>query len=136
MRLSECPVRATIDVIDGKWKPIIVNALKPGDAANSANYDAMLPQPRESPTEQLRELEKDQIITRKVLGQRPWSEWNSALTPTGVTLVPVLTLMAKWGKKHKKSGHANNGAEAAGAAPSSLLNREVVRRKNPIALEQ
>jgi len=28
MRLSECPVRITIDVIEGKWKPIIVNALK------------------------------------------------------------------------------------------------------------
>ena len=30
MRLSECPVRPTIDVIEGKWKPIIVNALKQG----------------------------------------------------------------------------------------------------------
>ena len=28
MKLSECPVRATADVIDGKWKPMIVNALK------------------------------------------------------------------------------------------------------------
>jgi len=28
MRLSECPVRAAIDVIEGKWKPIIINALK------------------------------------------------------------------------------------------------------------
>jgi len=28
MRLADCPVRATIDVIEGKWKPIIVNELK------------------------------------------------------------------------------------------------------------
>ena len=28
MKLSECPVRVTTDVIDGKWKPMIVNALK------------------------------------------------------------------------------------------------------------
>ncbi len=27
MRLAECPVRAAIDVIEGKWKPIILNAL-------------------------------------------------------------------------------------------------------------
>ena len=59
----------------------------------------------------LRELEKDQIITRKVSGQRR-ERVEYGLTPYGRTLVPVLTLMAKWGKKHKKSGHANNGAEA------------------------
>jgi DNA-binding HxlR family transcriptional regulator len=112
MRLSECPVRATIDVIDGKWKPIIVNALKPetlrfGQLRRHAPEAA-----RKVLTEQLRELEKDQIITRKVLGQR-WERVEYALTPYGRTLVPVLTLMAKWGKKHKKSGHGNNGAAAA-----------------------
>jgi DNA-binding HxlR family transcriptional regulator len=36
-----------------------------------------------------------------------------ALTPYGRTLVPILTLMAKWGKKHKKYSHAKNGNEAA-----------------------
>jgi hypothetical protein len=36
-----------------------------------------------------------------------------ALTPCGRTLLPVLTVMAKQGKKHKKSGHANNGDRAA-----------------------
>jgi DNA-binding HxlR family transcriptional regulator len=30
MRLSECPVRPAIDVMECKWKPIGVNALKPG----------------------------------------------------------------------------------------------------------
>src|SRR6266436_1395543 len=30
MRLSECPVRPAIDVVEGKWKPIVVNALKAG----------------------------------------------------------------------------------------------------------
>ena len=30
MRLLDCPVRATADVIDGKWKPMIVNSLKAG----------------------------------------------------------------------------------------------------------
>jgi DNA-binding HxlR family transcriptional regulator len=28
MKLSECPVTATADLIDSKWKPMIVNALK------------------------------------------------------------------------------------------------------------
>jgi DNA-binding HxlR family transcriptional regulator len=112
MRLSECPVRATIDVIDGKWKPIIVNALKPGTLRFGQLRRHAPEAARKVLTGQLRELEKDQIITRKVLGQR-WERVEYALTPYGRTLVPVLTLMAKWGKKHKKSGHANNGAAAA-----------------------
>ena len=56
-------------------------------------------------TEQLRELEEDQIIARKPLGQR-WERVDYALTSYGRTLVPVLTLMAKWGKTHKKSKEA------------------------------
>jgi DNA-binding HxlR family transcriptional regulator len=109
MRLSECPVRATIDVIEGKWKPIVVNALKPGTLRFGQLRRHVPEATRKVLTEQLRELENDQIITRKVLGQR-WERVEYALTPYGRTLLPVLTLMAKWGKKHKKSGHANNGA--------------------------
>ena len=111
MRLSDCPVRTTIDVIEGKWKPIVVNALKPG-ALRFGQLRRHAPEAtRKVLTEQLRELERDQIISRKVLGER-WERVEYALTPYGRTLVPVLTLMAKWGKKHKKSGHANNGTQA------------------------
>jgi len=66
MRLSECPVRAAIDVIDGKWKPIIVNALKPGTLRFGQLRRHAPEATRKVLTEQLRELEKDQIITRKV----------------------------------------------------------------------
>jgi DNA-binding HxlR family transcriptional regulator len=135
MRLSECPVRATIDVIDGKWKPIIVNALKPGTLRFGQLRRHAPEATRKVLTEQLRELEKDQIITRRVLGQR-WERVEYALTPYGRTLLPVLTLMAKWGKKHTKSGHASNGAEAASLLQAVSLNREGVRRRNPLALEQ
>jgi DNA-binding HxlR family transcriptional regulator len=112
MRLSECPVRATIDVIEGKWKPIVVNALKPGTLRFGQLRRHVPEAARKVLTQQLRELEKDQIITRKVLGQR-WERVEYALTPYGRTLVPILTLMAKWGKKHKKYSHAKNGNEAA-----------------------
>ena len=112
MRLSECPVRATIDVIEGKWKSIVVNVLKAGTLRFGQLRRHVPEATRKVLTEQLRELEEHQIITRKVLGQR-WERVEYALTPYGRTLVPVLTLMARWGKKHKKSGHVNNGAEAA-----------------------
>jgi DNA-binding HxlR family transcriptional regulator len=124
MRLSECPVRATIDVIEGKWKPIIVNALKPGTLRFGQLRRHVPEATRKVLTEQLRELEEDQIIARKVLGQR-WERVDYALTPYGRTLVPVLTLMAKWGKTHKKTNEAGSTAACnqAGSERSEGLKR-------------
>ena len=101
MRISECPVRPAIDVIEGKWKPIVVNALKAG-ALRFGHLRRHAPEAsRKVLTEQLRELEGDQIISRKAFGQR-WERVEYELTGYGRTLVPVLALMARWGKKHKK----------------------------------
>jgi DNA-binding HxlR family transcriptional regulator len=112
MRLSECPVRATIDVIEGKWKPIVVNALKTGTLRFGQLRRHVPEATRKVLTAQLRELEEDQIIARKVLGQR-WERVDYALTPYGQTLVPVLTLMAKWGITHKKTKEARRVTKAA-----------------------
>lgn len=101
MRLSDCPVRATIDVIEGKWKPIIVNALKLGTLRFGQLLHHVPEATRKVLAQQLRELEADQIISRTPSGQR-WEQVDYALTPYGQTLVPVLILMAKWGKRHKK----------------------------------
>ncbi len=70
MRLSECPVRATINVIEGKWKPIIVNALKQGTLRFGQLRRHVPEATRKVLTEQLRELEEDGIIARKVSGQK------------------------------------------------------------------
>jgi DNA-binding HxlR family transcriptional regulator len=114
MRLSECPVRATIDVIEGKWKPIVVNALKLKTLRFGQLQRHVPEATKKVLTEQLRQLEQDQIITRKVLGQK-WERVEYTLTPYGRTLVPVLTLMAKWGDTHKKSKEVKNVPELAGS---------------------
>jgi DNA-binding HxlR family transcriptional regulator len=105
MRLAECPVRATIDVIEGKWKPIIVNALKQGTLRFGQLRRQVPEAARKVLTEQLRELEDDGIIMRRTSEKR-WERVEYSLTSYGRTLVPVLTLMAKWGKNHKKSKEA------------------------------
>jgi DNA-binding HxlR family transcriptional regulator len=100
MYLSDCPVRATINVIDGKWKPIVVNALKP-QTLRFGELRRHVPEvTKKVLTEQLRELERDQIIAREIHGRRG-ERVEYRLTSYGRTLLPVLTLMAKWGKKHK-----------------------------------
>jgi DNA-binding HxlR family transcriptional regulator len=110
MKLSECPVRATADVIDGRWKPMIVNALK----AKPLRFGQLLRElpeaSRKVATEQLRELEREGVISRTAFGKR-WERVEYSLTGYGRTLVPVLTSMADWGVKHQRR-KARLGARA------------------------
>jgi DNA-binding HxlR family transcriptional regulator len=101
MRLAACPVRTTIDVIEGKWKPIIVNALKAGPMRFGQLRRQVPEASRKVLTEQLRELERDQIIEREA-SEQPWERVEYRLSAYGRSLVPVLTVMAKWGKRHRK----------------------------------
>ena len=101
MKLSECPVRATADVIDGKWKPMIVNALKAKPLRFGQLLRALAEATRKVATEQLRELECEGIISRTAFGNR-WKRFEYSLTAYGRTLVRVLTLMADWGVKHQR----------------------------------
>lgn len=107
MLLSECPVRATIRVIEGKWKPIVVNALKQ-DTLRFGQLRRHVPEAtRKVLTQQLRELEEDCIVVRRT-SQKRWQRVEYSLTPYGRTLVPVLTLMARWGKGHKRFQEAQS----------------------------
>jgi DNA-binding HxlR family transcriptional regulator len=101
MKLSECPVRATADVIDGKWKPMIVNALKTKQLRFGQLLRALPEASRKVATEQLRELEREGIVSRTAFGNR-WERVEYSLTGYGRTLVPVLTLMADWGLQHQR----------------------------------
>jgi DNA-binding HxlR family transcriptional regulator len=101
MKLSECPVRGTADVIDGKWKPMIVNALKAKPLRFGQLLRALPEASRKVATDQLRELETEGIISRTAFGNR-WERVEYSLTEYGRTLLPVLKLMADWGVKHQR----------------------------------
>jgi DNA-binding HxlR family transcriptional regulator len=101
MKLSECPVRATADAIDGKWKPMIVNSLKAKPLRFGQLLRTLPEATRKVATQQLRELEREGIVTRTSFGNR-WERVEYSLTGYGRTLVPVLTLMADWGRKHQR----------------------------------
>lgn len=111
MRLADCPVRAAINVIEGKWKPIIINALKAGPL----RYGQLR---REAPeatkkvlTAQLRELERAEILCRKNF-EEDEEHVRYALTPYGRTLVPVITELAEWGANHKERVAEKTGCRA------------------------
>ena len=116
MKLSECPVRATINVIDGKWKPMIINALKAGHLRFGSLLRELPEATRKVATEQLRELQEDGIVARNAFG-KSWQRVEYSLTPQGTTLVPILTLMAEWGlelQRRKLTSHPVVPSEALG----------------------
>jgi DNA-binding HxlR family transcriptional regulator len=101
MDLSSCPVKVTVDVVSGKWKPLIIFCLKPGAMRYGELRKQVPGSTHKVLTEQLRQLERDQIISRKVFAQVP-PKVEYSLTPYGRTLTPILQLMAAWGEKHAR----------------------------------
>ena len=68
MMLADCRVKATIDVIRGKWKAIIIKALKDRNLGYG-ELRRLLPEPSKKVlTDHPRELEKDRIISRSASG--------------------------------------------------------------------
>ena len=102
MKLRECPVRAAADVIGGKWKPMIVNALKKKPLRFGELLRALPEASRKVVTEELRELESEGIVVGTALDQHKRVVGvEYAITDYGATLVPVLEVMADWGVKHQ-----------------------------------
>ena len=101
---TNCPVKATMEIIGGKWKPIILYYLKEG-TQRFGELQRLIPHiTKKMLTQQLRELERDKIIKRKVYHQVP-PKVEYSLAEYGKTLKPVLEQMAAWGNEHRiKSG--------------------------------
>lgn len=100
-------VEATMDVIGGKWKPIILCNLRHGKLRTSELKRAIPGITQKMLTQQLRELEEDQIILRKVYNQVP-PKVEYSLSEYGDSLGNILDLLCSWGENHvenlQKSG--------------------------------
>lgn len=99
MDLKKCPVHAAVVVLGGKWKPIILFYLKEGTRRFGELRRLVPGATQKMLTQQLRELERDGIVTRKVYHQVP-PKVEYSLTTYGRTLRPVLEELCKWGEKH------------------------------------
>jgi DNA-binding HxlR family transcriptional regulator len=100
MRLEECPVKAAIDVVGGKWKPLILFALKDGVLRFEELKRRVPGSSQKVLTEQLRQLEANAIVQRSILpGAQPHTEYR--LSPYGETLRPALLALAEWGANHR-----------------------------------
>lgn len=94
-----CSVEATLDAIGGRWKAVILFHLLEG-TKRFGELKKLIPDVAQRMlTNQLRELEDDGIITRKVYAQVP-PKVEYSLTNYGRTLEPILLLMRDWGAEH------------------------------------
>ena len=95
-KTSPCPVTNTMRIIGGKWKPMILfNLLSGAKRFNELQRLSGNPSARVL-TMQLRELEDDKIVHRKVYDQIP-PRVEYSLTTRGKSLNSILDMMAKWG---------------------------------------
>jgi len=104
---SGCPVEAALEAIGGKWKGLILYHLKD----DTRRFNALK---RELPgitqrmlTKQLRELEDEQIVDRKVYAQVP-PKVEYSLSEFGQTLVPVINELQVWGYAYLGRKNTNN----------------------------
>lgn len=87
----------TIKVIGGKWKPLILEFLKENGVQRYMEiYRYLETAPKKTLTEQLRELEEDGIIERKIIEAVP-IQVEYSVTDLGTTLYPLIEAMCDWG---------------------------------------
>lgn len=98
----KCSVEFTLDIIGGKWKGVLLYHLMDGTKRFNEFRRICPAITQRMLTLQLRELEVDGIIHRKVYQQVP-PKVEYSLTPLGETLVPVILQMKTWGDSHRKA---------------------------------
>ena len=94
-----CSVEATLSVIGGRWKPVIMFKLMGGMLRFNELRRQVPGVTQKMLTNQLRELEADGVIARRVYAEVP-PRVEYRLTERGETLRPLLLAMRDWGAEH------------------------------------
>ena len=99
---EHCPVAATLELIGGKYKALILWHLSESDLRFSQLRDVITGATAKMLTQQLRELESHALVHREVFPVVPPKVVYS-LTELGKSLMPILTAMRDWGSGYMRS---------------------------------
>ena len=99
---DQCPVSATLELIGGKYKGLILWHLSTGKLRFSQLQKRISGATPKMLTQQLRELEGHKLISRKVYPEIP-PRVEYELTDLGKSLLPVLAAMRDWGAEYLRS---------------------------------
>jgi len=106
-----CPMEACMEVIGGKWKGVILFHLLAGTKRFNELMRLIPGVTQRMLTRQLRELEVDGIVARKVYAEVP-PKVEYSLTKFGLTLKPLLGDLQRWGTKSLETIVSNRSRKA------------------------
>ncbi|MDR9748051.1 winged helix-turn-helix transcriptional regulator [Paenibacillus sp. FSL F4-0087] len=121
-------VEATLEVIGGKWKCVILCHLTHGKKRTSDLKRIMPAITQKMLTQQLRELEDDGIVNRIVYNQVP-PKVEYELSDYGRSLEPILNALCNWGDQHiiKEYGDKFSVLEDNGLNDFNTDNKELMK---------
>jgi len=93
-------IELSLDVIGGKWKMPILWLLKDDSKRYGELKKLLSDVTHKMLTQQLRELESDEIISRKVYPEVP-PKVEYTLTLLGKSVIPVIDLLREWGEEYR-----------------------------------
>lgn len=97
-----CPVETTLSLIGSKWKVLILRDLMDGKKRFGELKKSVGAVTQKVLTAQLREMERDGLLTRTVYPEVP-PRVEYELTSLGLSLGPVLDAMRLWGEGYKNA---------------------------------
>lgn len=103
IRLQSCPVETALGLIGGKWKGVILYHLMDGKKRFGELRKFMPTVTQRMLTKQLRELESDGLIHRKVYRVVP-PKVEYSLTEKSESLKPIIVALEQWGKNWHDKG--------------------------------
>ena len=99
---TDCPVEYTASLLGNKWKPLILRELLEGTKRYNELTRKVVGVSPKVLTENLRELEEDGILNRKVYPEVP-PRVEYSLTEKGNDLKGIIEAMKAFGNKYKKN---------------------------------
>ena len=102
IKLPDCPVEMTLQLIGDKWKVLIIRDLLTGTKRFNELMRSVNGITQKVLTSHLRAMEQAGLITRKIYPQVP-PKVEYTLTETGYSLKPILDSMVAWGTDYKKN---------------------------------
>lgn len=100
MTLPACPVETTLLFLSSRWKVLILRDLMDGKKRFGELKKSVGSISQKVLTENLREMERFQLLTRTVYAEVP-PRVEYELTPTGYSLAPILESLSTWGSHYQ-----------------------------------
>ena len=121
--LSGLPIERTLGVISGRWKALIIYVLLDGPKRICELENQIVGVSQKVLIEQLRVLEEHGLLFRQNFPDEP-QRVDYTLTPLGMSLKPILSLLYDWGQHHAEELH-----EADKILPCEAVVRSTVEKQ-------